>query len=62
MQKELKGKIVKVYIDPETKREYEGDGRIERVIKQFTDDLFYCDISFPDDYFSTTIDVNDVLY
>jgi len=62
MQKELKGKIVKVYKNVRTKYGYEGDGRIEKVIRQISDDLYSCEISFFDDFFSATIDINDVLY
>jgi len=62
MQKELVGKIVKIYKDIETKRYYEGDGRIEEIIKQISNNLYFCNISFEDDYFSTIIDRNDIIY
>jgi hypothetical protein len=59
--KNLIGKIVKVYRDTNTKKYYEGDGRIEKVIKQVSWNFFLCDISFEDNYFSCTIDINDIL-
>lgn len=59
--KSLKDKFVKVYKDVETKRFYEGDGRIERVLKQLSTNLFLVDVCFEDSYFSTVIDSNDVL-
>jgi hypothetical protein len=62
MQKELIGKTVKVYKNVRTKYGYEGDARIEKVNRQISDHLYNCDLSFPDDYFTTTIDANDVLF
>jgi hypothetical protein len=62
MQKELIGKTVRVYKNVRTKFGYEGDGRIERVNRQISESLYSVDISFPDDYFTTTINTNDVLF
>jgi hypothetical protein len=62
MEKELKGKVVKVYKNVRTKFGYEGDGRIEKVNKQISNELYCVDISFIDDYFTSTIDINDVLF
>jgi hypothetical protein len=62
MERELKDKVVKVYKDVETKRFYEGDGRIERVLKQLSYKLYLVDACFEDSYFTTVIDMNDILY
>lgn len=58
--KELVSKYVKVYGDCKTKSNYEGDGRIEKVIKQISDDIYLCDVSFDDCYYSVLIDKNDI--
>lgn len=59
---ELKGKTVKVYQNVRTKFGYEGDARIEEVIRKVSDNLYQVNLAFEDSYFTGTIDSRDILY
>ena len=61
LKNKMKGKEVKIYKDSKTKKGYEGNARIERVIKQLSEDTFLCDISMDDSFFTYTVDINDVI-
>jgi hypothetical protein len=57
----MKGKIVKIYKDTKLKKGYEGDARIERVIKQIADDAYLCDVCLDDIYFTYTVNTSDII-
>lgn len=57
----MKGKYVKVFKDLKNKVGYEGDARIERVIKQLSYDTFLCDVSLDDCFFTYTLNTNDII-
>jgi hypothetical protein len=57
----MKGKEVKIYKDTKLKKGYEGDARIERILKQLSEDTYLCDVSLDDSYFTYTVNINDIL-
>jgi hypothetical protein len=57
----MKGKEVKIYKDIKTKKGYEGNARIERILKQLSEDTYLCDVSLDDSYFTYTVNINDIL-
>lgn len=57
----MKGKEVKIYKDIKTKKGYEGNARIERILKQLSEDTYLCDVCVDDEFFTYTVNINDIL-
>lgn len=57
----MKGKEVKIYKDIKTKKGYEGNARIERILKQLSEDTYLCDVSLDDSYFTYAVNINDII-
>ena len=57
----MKCKIVKIYKDTKLKKGYEGDARIERILKQLSEDTYLCDVSLDDSYFTYAVNINDII-